>query len=219
MNNILRLKDFSYSYKNNVIFENVNLAFNDSSFYAITGPSGSGKTTLLYVLAGLDTKYKGDLYFNQKIIKEDDLVSYRQKDVSIIFQNYNLLPWLNAIDNIMLASDISDSQIDKNEILKLLEEFGIKEKDAKRKVKELSGGEQQRVAIIRALASKSKIIIADEPSGNLDYDNGLMVINIFKELAHKYNKCIIMATHNNDFAKLCDYQLIIDRNKHSIDII
>ena len=208
--NILEVKNLNYSYPDGdgkrVIFNNCNVSFSLGKFYSILGDSGSGKTTFLSIIAGLDKKYQGEVLYEGKEIKEIGLDKYRRSGVSMIFQSYNLIPHLNAIENCFIAMDISSNvnRLDKNKVRKLLELYGIDEKKAKRKVNSLSGGEQQRVAIVRTILSESKIIVADEPTGNLDQNVSQSIINEFIRLAHEDNKCVIMVTHNQKLANQSD---------------
>ena len=174
--------------------------------YAIKGKSGSGKTTLLSLISGLEKKYLGEITFEGKPLKKMDLDKYRNKDIGIIFQSYNLLPHLTASENIILSMDISKVKYKnkKEEAVKLLEQVGLKESYAKRRVLKLSGGEQQRVAIARSLSYNPKMILADEPTGNLDKETENDILNIFEELAHKEKKCVIIVTHSDNVCKRCD---------------
>ena len=216
--NVLEVKHLNYAYPDGdgkrVIFEDCNVEFSCGKFYAILGDSGSGKTTFLSVIAGLDKKYEGEVCYDGKEIKEIGLDKYRRSGVSMIFQSYNLIPHLNAIENCMVAMDISSNVkiLDKKKVLELLDKYGIDEKKAKRKVNSLSGGEQQRVAIVRTILTESKIIIADEPTGNLDQNASQNIIDAFVRLAHEENKCVIMVTHNQKLASIADVQYIIDQN-------
>ena len=188
MNEILEVKDLDYYYQDGqntrTIFNNVNYSFKESKFYSIVGESGSGKTTLLILLAGLDEPKKGSILFKGNNIKDIGYDNYHKKDVQIIFQNYNLLNYLNAYDNVLTAISISDPKrkINKEMLNEYLNRFGIDETKASRKVNKLSGGEQQRVAIARAVACNGDIILADEPTGNLDYDTSLGIMKLFREL-------------------------------------
>ena len=216
--NILEVKNLNYSYPDGdgkrVIFDDCNVSFSLGKFYAILEDSGSGKTTFLSVIAGLDKKYEGEILYEGKEIKEIGLDKYRRSGVSMIFQSYNLIPHLNAIENCLVAMDISTNVkiLDKNKVLELLDKYGIDEKKAKRKVNSLSGGEQQRVAIVRTLLTESSVIIADEPTGNLDQNASQSIIDTFVRIAHEENKCVIMVTHNQKLAELADVQYYINQN-------
>ena len=222
MNEILEVKDLDYYYQDGqntrTIFNNVNYSFKESKFYSIVGESGSGKTTLLILLAGLDEPKKGSILFKGNNIKDIGYDNYHKKDVQIIFQNYNLLNYLNAYDNVLTAISISDPKrkINKEMLNEYLNRFGIDETKANRKVNKLSGGEQQRVAIARAVACNGDIILADEPTGNLDYDTSLGIMKLFRELVDNYGKTVIMVTHNKELANMTDS--IIHINQHTKNI-
>ena len=219
---LLKVKDLNYYYKDGDskrdIFVDCNIQFETGKFYSLLGDSGSGKTTFLSIIGGQDKRYKGEILCDDKEIKEIGLDKYRRSKVSMIYQNYNLIPYLNAVENIMVAMDISENvkTIDKQEIYQLLESIGINQKKANRKASSLSGGEQQRVAIARAIETNSPIIVADEPTGNLDYKNSEEIIQLFKQLAHKYNRCIIMVTHNEKLAQESDVIYRIDEKTKKI---
>ena len=220
---LLEIKNLNYSYKDGdgkrVIFDNAEAEFDSGLFYAILGESGSGKTTFLSVIAGQDNRYEGEVLFNGKETKAIGLDKYRRTAVSMIYQNYNLINNYSAVENILVAMDISENvkQLDKNRILSVLNDLGIDEKKASRKASSLSGGEQQRVAIARSILTDSPIIVADEPTGNLDSKNGQEVIEIFKKLAKEMNKCVVMVTHNDRLAGECD--VIYKINEQSKKIV
>ena len=213
---ILEIKNLSYKYYDGdhirEIFSNTSATFEKGKFYSITGESGAGKTTLLYCLGGLDTKYDGEILFEGDEIQNIGLERYRRNCVSMVYQNYNLIPYLTPIQNIYIASNITDNRkmISEKECLTILNALGIDERKAKSKSSLLSGGEQQRVAIARALSVNSPLIIADEPTGNLDHETGIQVIPIFQELS-KAGKTIIMVTHNKVLADMCDMHYWIDQ--------
>lgn len=219
---ILEVKDLSYSYKDGdhkrVIFEHLSVTFEKGKFYSITGESGSGKTTFLYCIGGLDQDYSGEIRYEGKEIRQIGLDLYRRNDVSMIFQNYNLISYLSPLQNLYVAADITDNihSITRKQGLKVLNDLGIDSVKARRKASSLSGGEQQRTAIARSLINEAPVILADEPTGNLDIENSKRVISLFQQLA-KEGKCIIMVTHNNDLAGEADIHYIIDRQKHTIE--
>lgn len=219
MEKLLEIKNLSFKYKDKynerVIFKNCNECFNNNTFYAILGSSGCGKTTLLSVIAGMDDRYEGEILYKDKEIKNIGIDNFRRNHISMIFQDYNLFPHLNSIDNIMVAVDISSNHknINKDIILKKLKEYGIDEIKARRKASTLSGGEKQRVAIVRSILMNNEIIIADEPTGNLDNDSSLFVVQEFKKLAKDQNKCVIMVTHNLEMAKYADKIIRIENYK------
>ncbi len=213
---ILELKDVCYKYEDNnkddYVLKNINYSFDLGKTYAIKGKSGSGKTTLLSLISGLEKCREGKIIYDGKDLNKMDLDKYRSKSIGIVFQSYNLLPHLTAIENIVLSMDISKLKIkDKvKEAIKLLEKVGLTEKQGKRRVLKLSGGEQQRVAIARSLSYNPDIILADEPTGNLDEQTENDIIKILIDLAKHENKCIIIVTHSTNVASKVDtiYELI-----------
>lgn len=203
----LSTKDLGYWYENSgPLFENVNLTFEKGKMYAILGTSGSGKTTFLSLIAGLDTPKSGEILYEDTSLKKIGLREYRRKDVSIVFQAYNLLPYLSAVDNVVTAMEIAQSQqADKKAYaLANLEKVGITRELAEKRVTLLSGGQQQRVAITRALCCEHDLIVADEPTGNLDEVTSGEIVNLFQEIAHEQKKCIVLVTHEQEVAKACD---------------
>lgn len=170
---------------------------------SIKGNSGSRKTTLLSLITGLEKCTDGKVLYDGKDLKKMNLDTYRNTDIGIVFQSYNLLPSLTAIENIVLSMDISKVKVNnkKEKALSLMKSVGLSEEQAKRKILKLSGGEQQRIAIARSLSYEPKIIIADEPTGNLDKDTENDILNIFEHLAKNENKCIIIVTHSQN---VCD---------------
>ena len=213
---ILNVENVSYRYKDakkdDYVFKNLNYKFSEGKMYAIKGKSGSGKTTLLSLISGLEKKYEGKIYFKDKDLKKINLDKYRNSSIGIVFQSYNLLPHLTALENIILSMDINHIKINKKEkAIELLKEVGLSEIHSKRRVLKLSGGEQQRVAIARSLSYNPSIIIADEPTGNLDQETEKEILNIFSKLAHEDNKCVIIVTHSENVCKGCD--IIYELNK------
>ena len=207
---LLKLENVSYRYsdalKDDYVFKNINYEFNEGKVYAIKGKSGSGKTTLLSLLSGLETNYGGNITYNGKDLKKQDLDKYRSSDIGIIFQSYNLLPHLTAMENIILSMDISNVDVtDKSEkAIELMKSVGLKESQKDRRVLKLSGGEQQRVAIARSLSYNPRMILADEPTGNLDKETENEILKIFKNLAKRENKCVIIVTHSENVCKNAD---------------
>ena len=207
---LLKLENVSYRYsdalKDDYVFKSINYEFNEGKVYAIKGKSGSGKTTLLSLLSGLETNYGGNITYNGKNLKKQDLDKYRSSDIGIIFQSYNLLPHLTAMENIILSMDISNVDVtDKSEkAIELMKSVGLKESQKDRRVLKLSGGEQQRVAIARSLSYNPRMILADEPTGNLDKETENEILKIFKNLAKKKNKCVIIVTHSENVCKNAD---------------
>ncbi|MGE7766936.1 ABC transporter ATP-binding protein [Peribacillus sp. NPDC096540] len=219
MDTILQFKDLNYHYQSNnkkiTILDNVNFAFLSGHFYTILGPSGSGKTTTLSLASGLDIPSSGNVVYKGKDLQEIGLDSYRNQHVSIIFQSYNLITYMTALQNVVTAMEITrvDVKDKKARALELLEKVGLTEVEAKRKVLQLSGGQQQRVAIARALSCNVDLLIADEPTGNLDQETSREIIELFKELAHKENKCIIVVTHSQEVAKQSDKAVYLEKRK------
>ena len=216
MGTILKLEDLCYSYIDGgyerQILKNLSFEFEEKKFYTILGPSGSGKTTLLSIIAGLDFAKSGHVYFRDKEITKSNVGKYRRNDISIVFQQYNLISYLTAVENVMLAMSETDNELPKdkkNVAYNLLERFGIVRSKADRMVGQLSGGEQQRVSIARSLASNVDLIFADEPTGNLDTATEIEIINIFKELAEDYGKTIIVVTHSNQVAEMYDQRVLL----------
>ncbi|MDU3802415.1 ABC transporter ATP-binding protein [Paraclostridium bifermentans] len=203
---LLSLKDVSYRYEgaNRDVFNNINIDFEKGKVYGIIGKSGAGKSTLLSLISGLDTCKSGEVLHNDKSLKNIDRDLYRAKDIGVIFQGYNLLLNATAKENILLSMNISNSkQEDKDEYIEnLLQSVGIDSDKANRKILNLSGGEQQRIGIARALSHNPDIIIADEPTGNLDNETEEKIMDILVSLAHKHNKCVIIVTHSK---KVCSY--------------
>lgn len=220
-NIILKLENISYRYKDaekdDYVFKNINYEFQNGKMYAIKGKSGSGKTTLLSLISGLENKYEGKIYYKDKDLSKIDLDKYRNSCIGIVFQSYNLLPHLTASENIILSMDINKIKgTDKKEkALELLKRVGLKENYADRRILKLSGGEQQRVAIARSLSYNPEIILADEPTGNLDKDTENEILNIFKKLAKEDSKCVIIVTHSENVCNQCNevYELIPKKNK------
>lgn len=204
---VLEVKDLSYKYKDgdSYVLKNLNFAFEEGLVYAIKGKSGCGKTTFLSLISGLEKYEEGSIRFLGKELKTIDLDYYRSRDIGIVFQSFNLLPGLSAIENIILAMNVSGvKDKDKKALaIKLLESVGLNEEKGDRRVLKLSGGEEQRVAIARSIAYDAKIIIADEPTGNLDKETETEIMAIFKDLA-KLGKCVIIVTHSNNVAKMAD---------------
>lgn len=206
---ILKIENLGYRYsdaaKDDFVFKNLNYEFESGKMYAIRGKSGSGKTTLLSLISGLEKKYEGKIYFQDKDLSKMNLDKYRNSDIGIVFQSYNLLPHLTASENILLSMDINCLKIKKKErVIELLESVGLTKQHGDRRVLKLSGGEQQRVAIARSLSYNPKMIIADEPTGNLDKETENEILKIFSDLAKNENKCVIIVTHSDNVCKKCD---------------
>lgn len=194
---IMEIKGVRYSYDNKRnILKNVNAGLETGKMYAILGPSGCGKTTLLSLLGGLDSPTEGQILYNGEDIEKAGLASHRKNNVAFIFQSYNLIDYLTPKENVALTSKLPP--------LPILERVGLTEEESKRNVLKLSGGQQQRVAIARALASDANVILADEPTGNLDEDTAAEITEILSECAHQMKKCVIIVTHSNELAKQAD---------------
>ena len=182
--------------------------------YAIRGKSGSGKTTLLSLITGLEKCSEGKVLYDGKDLKKMNLDKYRNTEIGIVFQSYNLLPRLTAIENIILSMDVSQVKLKnkKQKALELMKSVGLSEEHANRRILKLSGGEQQRIAIARSLSYNPKIIIADEPTGNLDKETESEILKIFKHLAKDENKCIIIVTHSQSVCDEVDYIYELGKN-------
>ena len=213
---VLEIKNLNFSYDGNkVVLKNINMDFSLGNVYGIYGKSGAGKSTLLSLLAGLEKTKDGDILYEGFDIDKISREKYRSSHVGIIFQQYNLLPQLTALENVILSMDISGikEKNKKAKALKLLKKVGIDETKANRRILMLSGGEQQRVAIARALSYDSKVILADEPTGNLDGENEKAIIEILKDLAHKENKCVIVVSHSDRLKKEVDILYYLENGK------
>ncbi|EKY23559.1 ABC transporter, ATP-binding protein [Clostridium celatum DSM 1785] len=220
MEEILKFEGVSYSYDNSkLILDNIDVSFTKGKFYTIIGASGSGKTTFLSLASGLDTQKSGNIFYNNSNLKEIGLERYRNKYASIIFQGYNLLNYMTAIENITSAMSIKGikGKDNKEVALNILKRVGLTEDQAKQKVLTLSGGQQQRVAIARALCCESNLIIADEPTGNLDEETSDEIIELFKDIVYKEGKTVIMVTHNKDIAMQSD-EIYTVKNKKLLKV-
>lgn len=205
---LLKLEQIVYKYEgtNKQVLKGINAEFQSGKLYCIMGKSGSGKTTLLSLISGLDICTQGKILFNGKDIRSENLDEYRAKSIGVIFQSYNLLTNLTAVENIVLSMNISgvDIRNKKQEALNLLKRVGIDSETANRKILKLSGGEQQRIGIARALSHNPNVIVADEPTGNLDGENEAGILGIFKTLAHNEGKCVIIVTHSKRVSEHAD---------------
>ena len=204
----LALKNVSYKYEGSTktIFKDVNMSFEAGKVYVIVGKSGAGKSTLLSLLSGLDVATSGKIDFDGESLAKINRNKFRAKKAGIIFQGFNLLTNATAIDNILLSMHISgvSEQDKKAKAYALLEKVGIDKEKAKRKILKLSGGEQQRIGIARALAHNPELIIADEPTGNLDKATEDSILKIFTQLAHDEGKCVIIVTHSKRVTTIAD---------------
>ena len=194
---ILEVTGLQYSYENKKrVLRGINAQMEQGKMYAILGPSGCGKTTLLSLLGGLDSPSSGQILYQGEDISKTGLADHRRSHVAFIFQSYNLIDYLTPVENVALTA--------KHPPLPILEQLGLTAEEAKRNVLKLSGGQQQRVAIARALASDAQVILADEPTGNLDEDTAAEITAILKDSAHKSGKCVVIVTHSNELAKEAD---------------
>lgn len=200
----LELKNVSYAYeKGKAVLQNVSAELETGKMYAILGPSGSGKTTLLSLLGGLDVPTQGSVLFDGEDITTKGLEHHRRNHISLIFQSYNLIDYMTPVENVRLTAKLDATPI--------LERLGLEQDEITRNVLKLSGGQQQRVAIARALASDAPVILADEPTGNLDADTAEEITAILKESAHAFGKCVVVVTHSGEVAKQADVVLEIKR--------
>lgn len=198
----LELQNISYSYeKGKSILSNISAELEAGKLYAVLGPSGSGKTTLLSLLGGLDTPTKGEVLFNGENIAAKGLEYHRRNHISLIFQSYNLIDYMTLIKNVQLTA--------KQDAASVLERLGLKKDEISRNVLRLSGGQQQRAAIARALASDAPVILADEPTGNLDEAAAREITAVLRESAHTFGKCVVVVTHSGEVAKQADVVLEI----------
>jgi ABC-type antimicrobial peptide transport system, ATPase component len=210
---VLNIENLTYYYNHpeDYLFQDVTETFEAGIMYSILGQSGSGKTTLLSLLAGLDMPKSGQIKLNGDQIKANQLTNYRKNIVSTIFQAYNLLTYMSAFENVKTALRISKVSFDdeKQSIIDSLEKVGLTEDLIYKPVSKLSGGQQQRVAIARALVLNHDIIIADEPTGNLDENTTRQIVELFKKIAHEDHKLVIIVTHETEVAQNSDvvYQL------------
>lgn len=197
------------------ILKDASYDFEKGKTYAIVGASGSGKTTSLVLAGGLDNPKNGTILYKGKNISEIGLTKYRRDYVSIVFQSYNLITYMNAIQNVVSAMDISHIKVSNKKAyaMEILKELGLNEDESKRDIRKLSGGQQQRVAIARAMAKDVDLILCDEPTGNLDEETSKGIIQTFVQLAHEKNKCVIVVTHSKEFASCLDVQLRIHQGQ------
>lgn len=207
---LLSIKNASYQYsdaeKDEYALKNISYDFEKGKVYAIRGRSGSGKTTLLSLISGLERCTEGEIIFDGKNLKDINLDRYRNHEIGIVFQSYNLLPYMTASENIILSMDASGIKVEnkRQRAIELMKSVGLKESYADRRVLKLSGGEQQRIAIARGLSYNPKMIVADEPTGNLDRQTESDILDIFQRLAHQENKCVIIVTHSQNVCDMAD---------------
>lgn len=195
--------------------DDVNIEINKGEFIAIVGTSGSGKSTLLHMLGGLDRASEGKVVVDGKDIfsmNNDELTIFRRRNIGFVFQSYNLVPILNVYENIVLPIELDGNKVDKKYVDSIIETLGLKGKE-NRLPNNLSGGQQQRVAIARSLATKPSIVLADEPTGNLDSKTEQEVLGLLKVTSRKFNQTIVMITHNEQIAQMADRIIRIEDGK------
>lgn len=216
---VLSLQNICFSYGRTPVLKDISYEFEKGKMYCIVGKSGAGKTTLLSLLSGLAKPSSGDIFYDGKSIAKIDKYTFRSKFIGVVFQSFNLITKYTALENVVLSMDIAGykTKNKKARALELLQSVGLDEDEANRRVLKLSGGQQQRVAIARALSYDPDIILADEPTGNLDSDTQTEIMNIFRSLADQ-GKCVILVSHSPDVAQMCDqrYELLkVTGNKKS----
>jgi len=204
---LLQLQDVTYRYKNTAeaVLYQINYNFEPGKFYSIIGESGAGKSTLLSLLAGLDSPVEGSILFQGEDIRKKGYSYHRMHHISLVFQNYNLIDYLSPLENIRLVN----KKASKDTLL----ELGLDESQIKRNVLQLSGGQQQRVAIARSLVSEAPVILADEPTGNLDPKTAGDIVELLKSLVQKTGKCVIVVTHSKEVAQASDITLELKDKK------
>ncbi|MCW1099880.1 MULTISPECIES: ABC transporter ATP-binding protein [Streptomyces] len=218
---VLRLDGVSHTYsgqrRRTTVLKDIDYAFERGTFYTVLGPSGSGKTTLLSLASGLDTPTRGTVSFDGRALTELGLGRYRNRHAATIFQQYNLLTYMTALQNVTCAMEITGAKPAtgrrRTRALELLEQLGLDRTTATRNVLRLSGGQQQRVAIARALACDVDILFADEPTGNLDEDTARGIIDTFRDLAHEQGKCVVVVTHSQQLATQSDRVLTLRKGR------
>ena len=208
---ILSLQNISFSYGKTPVLKDISYEFEKGKMYCIIGKSGAGKTTLLSLLSGLAVPTAGDIIYNGKSISKIDKYTFRSKYIGVVFQSFNLITKYTALENVVLSMDVANYKTKDKQAraLELLDSVGLDEDEANRRVLKLSGGQQQRVAIARALSYDPDIILADEPTGNLDRETQTEIMDIFRNLANQ-GKCVILVSHSPDVAEMCDerYELL-----------
>ena len=218
---VLRLDGVSHTYsgqrRRTTVLKNIDYAFERGTFYTVLGPSGSGKTTLLSLASGLDTPTRGTVSFDGRPLTELGLGRYRNQHAAKIFQQYNLLTYMTALQNVTCAMEITGAKpatgSRRIRALELLEQLGLDRTTATRNVLRLSGGQQQRVAIARALACDVDILFADEPTGNLDEDTAQGIIDTFRDLANEQGTCVVVVTHSQQLATRSDRVLTLRKGR------
>lgn len=213
---VLKLENISFAYDKKPIFKNLNLEFEKGKVYAIVGKSGTGKTTLLSVLSGLAAPTSGNVYYEGQDVEKMNKYDFRSKYVGVVFQSFNLLTKFTAFENVSLSMDIANFNVNdkKQYVYDLLESVGLDSEQANSRILKLSGGQQQRVAIARALSYQPEVILADEPTGNLDGETEAEIIKILRDLANQ-GKCVIIVTHTPAVAKAADYIYDLSKLKNA----
>ena len=211
---VLSLNNISFAYDKSFVFKKLSLSFEKGKMYCITGKSGAGKTTLLSVLSGLAKPAEGEILYEDNNIAVIDKYKFRSRYIGVVFQSFNLLTKFTAMENVVLSMDIAGVRgIDKKQrAMELLKSVGLSEDEANRRVLLLSGGQQQRVAIARAISYDPDIILADEPTGNLDTETQNEIMAIFRRLTNE-GKCVILVSHSPEVAKMCDVRYVLERRK------
>jgi len=223
MTKILQFDNLSFHYEDEnrsvQILDEVTISFEKGMFYTIVGPSGVGKTTTLALASAMDYPKTGEILYNGKRLRDIGLTKYRNEKIGIVFQSYYLINYMTGIQNILTAMEVAKYQQKnkKEKALELIRLVGLSEEEANSHVQNLSGGQQQRIAIARALATDPSIILADEPTGNLDRRTSDGIIKLFKDLAHKNNKCVIVVTHSERVAAQSDLVLRLEDGKFEIE--
>lgn len=210
---VLSLNNICFSYGKTKVLQNISFEFERGRMYCIMGRSGAGKTTLLSILSGLASPNGGDIYYEGKSIKKIDKYKFRSKFIGVIFQSYNLITKFTALENVVLSMEIAGVKgIKKKQKAKeLLLGVGLSDDEINRRVLKLSGGQQQRVAIARALSYNPDIILADEPTGNLDGETQKEIIELFRSLVNE-GKCVILVSHSPEVASMCDTVYELKKN-------
>ena len=216
MSTLLELKKITLNYKNYntsvEVIKGIDLKINSGEKVAVVGKSGSGKTSLIMLMAGLERPSSGEIIFDKQLIStfnEDQLADIRKKKIGIVFQSFYLIPNYTALENVSLILEINSIDNSKQKAEDLLVQFGLKDR-LHHFPTQLSGGEQQRVAIARSMAVKPKLILADEPTGNLDSENSQMISNLLFDYANKNQSSFVLVTHDLKFAEKCDHIIKIE---------
>ena len=209
---VLSLNNISFSYGKTPVLKDISYEFEKGKMYCIVGKSGAGKTTLLSLLSGLASPDSGEILYDGKSIEKIDKYVFRSKYIGVVFQSFNLITKYTATENVILSMDVAGYKCKnkKERAMELLASVGLDEDEASRRVLKLSGGQQQRVAIARALSYNPDIILADEPTGNLDRETQDEIMGIFRGLTEQ-GKCVILVSHSPDVANMCDEKYVLNR--------